>query len=74
MATVSHSNLQPNRFSLPGFSQLLDAIVDREIERVDAVFCSHETAESSVGACDGGDPCNKKATCGDFCAKHAGTR
>jgi hypothetical protein len=82
---VAQTNLPV--LSYPGFPQVLDSVIGQEIERVERVLaqhqlspCSHESPESSRGACDGGEPCSDTATVHDleteqeFCLKHFGAR
>ena len=64
-------------FPFPGFPQALDSFIGREIAYVERLMaenelptCMYESPESSVGACDGGFPCNRKATRDGFCDRH----
>jgi hypothetical protein len=62
-----------NILTNPAFSQVLQSILGTEIRRVGKVLhlCTHESLESSLGACDGGYPCNEEALPGEeFCSKH----
>lgn len=73
---MAHSTLPV--FSHPDFQQVLEALTGFEIRHVEKTLslCSHESPESSYGACDGGLRCQSPATVSDretgcgWCLEH----